>query len=275
MERNEVTYTPETLAALDADALALILREQLQKPACELDDDLVRQLLRELEARGKDPALTDDMAVEKACEKFRQDTAKRKYPRYRNWLITAASVAVVLGILLFTLPGTAEAESIKDVLARWTDSMFHFFSPGEPAYAAEDYVFETDHPGLQQIYDEVVALGITDPVVPMWVPEGLVLENLDVFSLYEDISLAATINNEDQYIIISLAGNSDIVPFQHEKALENIEIVEAGGNEHYVIHNKDNYSVTWILDSIECSVVTNCREEEIDKMIHSIYFPED
>lgn len=274
MERNKTTYTPEALAALDADALALILREQLQKPACELDDALVRQLLRELEARGQDPALTDDMAVEKACEKFRQDTAKRKHPRYRSWLITAASVAVVLGILLFTLPGTAEAENIKDVLARWTDSVFHFFSPGEPAFAAEDYVFETDNPGLQQIYDEVVALGITDPVVPMWVPEGLELKKLETFQLAEDISLAATIDNEDQYIIISLVGNSDIVPFQHEKALANIEIIEASENEHYLIPNQDNYSVTWILGSIECSIITNCREEEIHKMINSIYFPE-
>ena len=275
MERNKTTYTPEALAALDADALARILREQLQKPACELDDDLVRQLLRELEARGQDPALTDDMAVEKACEKFRQDTAKRKHPRYRSWLITAASVAVVLGILLFTLPGTAEAENIKDVLARWTDSVFHFFSPGEPAYAAEDYVFETDNPGLQQIYDEVVALGITDPVVPMWVPEGVGLEELESCSYFEDISLLATMKNEKQCIIISLVFNSDIVPFQHEKALENVDIVEAGGIGHYVISNAESDCITWVLDNIECSIVTNCREDEIHKIIHSIYFPED
>ena len=35
-----------------------------------------------------------------------------------------------------------------------------------------EYVFETDHPGLQQIYDAVVEMGVTEPVVPMWVPEG-------------------------------------------------------------------------------------------------------
>lgn len=277
MEWNKTTYSSEELAVLDADELARLLQTQLQKPASELNDDLVRLLLRELEARGKDPALADDTAVEMACEQFRRDTLKnanKKQKWYRSWLITAASVAVVLGILLFTLPGTAVAENVGDVLARWTDSVFQFFIPGQPAYEAEEYVFETDNPGLQQIYDEVVAMGITDPVVPMWVPEGFELEKCEAFSFYEDISIAATIKNENKYVIISFALIRDIIPLQHEKTLENIAIIEAGGIEHYVIPNKDNYSVTWISNNIECSVVTNCREEEMHKIIQSIYFPE-
>lgn len=277
MEWNKNTYSSEELAVLDADELAQLLQTQLQKPASELNDDLVRLLLRELEARGKDPALADDTAVEMACEQFRRDTLKnanKKQKWYRSWLITAASVAVVLGILLFTLPGTAVAENVGGVLARWTDNVFQFLIPGQPAYEAEEYVFETDNPGLQQIYDEVVAMGITDPVVPMWVPEGVALEKLETFQFEKDISLAATINNENQFVIITLVINSDIVPFQHEKILENITIVEAGGIEHYVIPNKDNYSITWISNNIECSVVTNCREEEMHKIIQSIYFPE-
>lgn len=277
MEWNKTAYTPEMLAALDADELTQLLHAQLQKRTCEMDDAFVRQLLKELEARGKDPTLTDDAAVERACEKFRQDTAKasgRKRSWYRSWMVTAASVAVVLGILVFTLPGTAEAENIRDVLTRWTDSVFHFFSPGESAYAAQDYVFETDNPGLQQIYDEVVALGITDPVVPMWVPEGSELKDIELFVFGGDKSLAAEIMNNNTFIYITVIVHGEDAPFQYEKDVENVEIIEVAGVEHYMMSNNDAYIVTWMIDMVEYSIMTDCREEDVHKLLNSIYTPE-
>jgi len=275
VEQNKTTYTPEALAALGADELAQILREQLQKSACEMDDDLVRQLLRELETRGKDPTLTDDMAVERACEKYRQNTTKSKRPRYRSWLITAASVAVVLGILLFTLPGTAEAENIKGVLARWTDNVFQFFSPGGPAYAAEEYVFETDNPGLQEIYDEVVAMGITHPVVPMWIPEGFKLSELKKHQMVGDTSVFASFMKDQSYFFIALTEKSKSVSFQHEKNSIDIEVIEIAGTEHYIIQNNGEYIIAWVVDNIECSIITDCQEDEIHKFLYSIYIPEE
>lgn len=277
MEWNKTEYTQEVLSSLDADELEQILRTQLQKPTCQMDEDLVRRLLRELETRGNNPAFTDDAAVEKACEKFRQDTAKagrRKYPRFRNWLITAASVAVVMGILLFSLPGMAEAESVKDVLARWSDSIFQFFTPGEPPYEADEYVFKTDNPGLQQIYDEVVALGITDLVVPMWVPEGFELHEIKTDQTTEEDTVFACMAKQQNYIFFTITEKKMGTTFQYEKNTEDIKIIEIAGTEYYLIDNKDNSTITWIINDIECSIVTDCTEEEIHKLLNSIYLSE-
>ena len=277
MEWNKTTYSSEELAVLDADELARLLQTQLQKPASELDDDLVRLLLRELEARGKDPALADDTAVEMACEQFRRDTLKnanKKQKWYRSWLITAASVAVVLGILLFTLPGTAVAENVGGVLARWTDSVFQFFAPGQPAYAAEDYVFETDHPGLQQIYDKVVELGITDPIVPMWVPKDYLLQELKDYQMADDYVVVACFENTDKYIVFTIIVHSSEVPLQYEKNEENINVIELKNNKYYIMANDSNNVATWMTNNNECSIAADCSEEEIIRILKSIYSPE-
>ena len=63
--------------------------------------------------------------------------------------------------------------------------MFAFFSPDEPTQAIEEYEFRTEHPGLQEVYDAVAGLGVTEPVVPMWIPEGytLFMCRTDVYSI--------------------------------------------------------------------------------------------
>lgn len=277
MDQNRPTYMPETLAGLQREELRHLLTAELEKEPVEIDDSLVRLLLRELENRGKDTVFTDDEAVEAACEKFRLDAGKDRKPRghwYQSWLVKAASVVMVLGVLLFTLPGAAEAGTVADVLTRWTDSIFHFFSPGEPAFSAEDYVFKTDNPGLQQIYDAVTELGITDPVVPMWVPEGFELQEIEVFDLAEDQTIFARLRNSNNLIYITITMHGDEVTFQHEKNTQKVETIDLAGIEHYIMSNSGEYIITWWINEIECSVVSDCQEDEIIKLLKSIYTSE-
>ena len=276
MEENKA-LTGEELERLGTEALRQRLLEETGKNLCDIDGDAVRAVLMELESRGKDPALTDDAHVRRACRQYREAVGGRRHKRcgYRGWLVTAASVVLVLGLLLFALPGTASAGKLGAVLAGWTDSIFQFFTPGEPAYSAEEYVFRTDNPGLQQIYDAATELGITEPVVPMWIPEGFELEELEAFQFYEDVSLYASLNRDHEHLFLSAVFRENIETLQHEKNLQAVAILEVAGIDHYIIPNKENYVVTWMTGNIECSITTDCREEDIHKMVKSIYTPEE
>lgn len=276
MEENKA-LTGEELERLGTEALRQRLLEETGKNLCDIDGDAVRAVLMELESRGKDPALTDDAHVRRACRQYREAVGGRRHKRcgYRGWLVTAASVVLVLGLLLFALPGTASAGKLGAVLAGWTDSIFQFFTPGEPAYSAEEYVFRTDNPGLQQIYDAATELGITEPVVPMWLPEGFELEELEAFQFAEDVSLYAALKSDSAYVSLSIICNDKMVSFKHEKDTQTVETIEMVGIDYYVVHNKGTYAVTWVTENIECSITTDCREEELHKILNSVYTPED
>ena len=274
MEENKA-LTGEELERLGTEALRQRLLEETGKNLCDIDGDAVRAVLMELESRGKDPALTDDAHVRRACRQYREAVGGRRHKRcgYRGWLVTAASVVLVLGLLLFALPGTASAGKLGAVLAGWTDSIFQFFTPGEPAYSTEEYIFRTDNPGLQQIYDAATELGITEPVVPMWLPEGFELEELNVFQFADEFSLSATLGSEDKYVFIVICKNNT-ASFQHEKNTQRIKVIEVANIDHYLISNTENDIVTWMTGNMECSITTDCREENIYRILNSIYVPE-
>lgn len=260
MEENNTIHTSESLSRLSREELRQQLAAQLQKNASEINVTLVALLRKELKSRDPDPALSDDTAVEFACEKFRRNTEtaqKTKKHRYRNRWIAAASVVLVMGLLFFTLPATAQARDIQGVLTWWSDSVFQLFVPGKtPNLHAQ--VHERNHAGLQQIFNALTELGITDPVVPSWVPEGFTLVELKTNKANGDDSVVACLVNSDRSIFISVARHdNDATAFQHEKNGNGIiDIWDLSGNEHYVISNMEQLIVTWVTNGIECTITT-------------------
>lgn len=279
MEEINTIHTSESLSSLSREELRRMLAEELQKDTSEINVALVTLLRKELESRDTDPAFSDDTAVEVACEKFRRDTEtaqKTAKHRCRNRWIAAASVVLVMGLLFFTLPATAQARDIQGVLTWWSEGMFQFFDPGNQPNAHAQ-IHEFDHPDLQQVYNALAEQGITNPVVPSWVPEGFALTELKTNKANGDDSVMACLVKGDQSIVISIAmHDNDATAFQHEKN-ENgiIDIWDLSGNEHYVIANMEQFIVTWVTNEIECTITTDCTEEEVYSIVKSIYTSED
>lgn len=276
MEWNRPKHTPKELTKLKREELRYILTKELEKDSADIDDTLVRILLSELESRGKDPALVDDEDVVVTCEKFYRNIEKepqKQMLRYQGLVLKVASVVLVLGILFFALPGVGHADNVRDVLTWWSDSVFQFILPGERPLVQE-YSYETDHPGLQQIYDAVKELGVDDPVVPRWVPDGFKLVELKAFPMSEDASIYACLNRREDSIIISIINHSKQNVLQYEKDAKDVYIWDLSGREHYVISNKDEWTITWIGENVECTVITDCTQEDVYKMIKSIYTSE-
>ena len=269
------TYTPEVLTGLNREQLRRMLTDELKKePSC-MDADFVRLLLAELRARGSDPAYADDEAVEAACEKFRRDTEMAQKPRkrwYQSWMLRAATIILALGVLFFSLPD-AQAGNVKDVLSWWSDSVFQFFEPGRQPNVQE-FTYKTDHPGLQKIYDTVVAEGITEQVVPTELDLEFELTELKVGKMFEETSIHARLADGKNRIVFTITAHSEQPLLQHENDTETVPVWELAGVEHHAIANVEGLIVTWVADNIECTIATDCPEENVYDLIKSIYISE-
>lgn len=273
----ETKYTQEALARLPREELRRILTAELHKNTEQIDGAFLRLLLAELQARGADPAFIDDDAVTAACEKFQAATkVKNPVPKrwYQSWMLKVASVVLVLGILFFALPEAAQADDIHGVLTWWSDSLFQFFRPGSKPNI-DEYVYKTDHPGLQEIYHAVTEAGVTVPIVPRKLSGEFELVELKTKQLQGDVSIHARLTSNRNKILFMAIVHSQHSMLQHEKMAKNIAVWNTAGIDHYVISNNNTWIITWVTDNIECTITTDCPEEDVYRLINSIYTSED
>lgn len=267
--------TEYAFAGMPRQELRSMLAAELAKDIAA-DGDLVRALLAELQRRGNDPAYAEDGAVEAACEKFRQDTEAARKPRkwrYTGLLLKVASILLVLSLLFFGLPAATQAGKVQDVLGWWSDSIFRLFTPGKEV-RTQEAPFQTDHPGLQEIYDTVTELGITERIVPQELDKDFELIELKTVEMYEDTTVHCRLANNHNKITFTIIIHDETAMLQYEKTAENVSVWELEGAEYYVISNTEDLTVTWFADNTECTVITDCPEEDVYDFIKSIYTSE-
>ena len=154
-------------------------------------------------------------------------------------------------------------------VAQWTDCVFPFSKSED--MRQNEYVFETDNPGLQQVYDAVVALGVTHPVVPMWLPEVYELTEIKKASFPFGNKITAMFSDGETSIVLvySLYLQGEI---HYEKISEDAELCEFEDRNHYFVRNKDTYTVMWVSDKAECSITAPLNKDVIIRIVGSIYW---
>ncbi len=256
---------------LPTEELDQILQEELEKE--QPDEKVVLPILRILEEREKDYPVEKSPEVLAMLENLnKRNTSSKQSKNKRRWIGGIAALAAVACIVVMALPRTVGAESLFDVLFRWTKSIFEFADPEQTeSYPAEDNSFNTDHPGLQQMYDKVTERGVTDPVVTMWLPEGFELVNLKETPVRDGgYKVNAAFKGNDKNIVISYRISNDIV-IKVEKEETALEVFESGNIRHFVLENEGNVSITWTIDGVECLMNTNIAKEDVYAIIKSIY----
>lgn len=262
------------LKELPTHELDMLLQEELRKET--VDAELVRLILNVLEDRERDYPVEVNAEIEAAADRFEQslhDQKNNPSPKRASWVLKVASIVLVVGVLLFTIPQAANAETFWGLLTRWTDNIFEFFNPGDDDDKQPKYAFETDNPGLQEMHDAVAELGIAEPVVPMWVPEGYALEELIVFEEPSELTIVSNMKYGERELQLSVCMQTTSSPLNHMKDSQNVEVFEKNGIEHYIFSNNEQVSATWSIKNIECSVVADCQED-IYKILRSIYTAE-
>jgi len=274
MRKREKKALQEVWKKMSTEELDELLHMELHKDLP--DDEHVRGILSVLEEREHSCPVEITDEVQAAWEKYKRAMEAPKVlecekpARSRKWIVGAAAAAAVL-VVLFA-PRTVGAESVFQVLYRWTAETFEFISPGERVTNTKgEYAFETDNPGLQQVYDKVVEMGITEPVVPMWLPEGYELTELSVSARQSGEMIYAAFSRENMLISLSYFITGNEVANQYEYQNGSAEEYQVADTTHFVISNENKVNIVWRAENVECFIVSSLSKEEIYKMIKSIH----
>jgi hypothetical protein len=136
-------------------------------------------------------------------------------------------------------------------------------------------VFRTDHPGLQELYDTVTELGVTVPVVPMWLDEGYELVDCKVINTPTTTKVLTNFLCGSKEAVIEFNVFSENVTSEYHKEEPDAEKYERNGICHNVFQNKNVWTVVWMRNNIECFLTINCREDTLYKILDSIYAMEE
>lgn len=261
----------ELLEQLPTEELDRMLQSELQKEP--VDGDAVRMILRVLKKQDGEQETAIDAATQKAWEKYQEDIMQpqRKLTPKKNWLLRIAAAAAVLCLVLLAAPQDAEAESFIGMITRWTDSIFEFFDPRDRDTNPLEYEFKTDHPGLQQVYDTVVEMGVTDPVVPMWLPEGFELISQEFEETRRKRALAFKFQSGQENLIVQIDICDSEVPRTYHKDESYIGTYEKEGIVHTIMKNHNIWITIWSVGDAECFITANCQEDEFYRILESIY----
>lgn len=259
------------LEVLSTEQLRTMLHAETDKDVP--DDDLVLSILHILEDR--EPEVPDSgPEKEKAAWKLyrKRIRARRKTGCLQNSRLLRAAIVVLVCCLLFAMvPQQVEADNWWQRLTKWTSDFFGFFREEGETFRIEDYVFETDNPGLQQVYDAVTELGVTIPAVPMWLPEGYELAEITIEETRIKQYVHARFLYGDKECVLKinvLNGEAAKAYFKNDVDIQNHE---SGGMVHNLVQNMELWTVSWTKDNIECAFTIDCSESVLNEIIDSIY----
>ena len=260
-----------SLKEMSSEQLSRLIQEETEKEAP--NDELVLMALDILEDREKESTIELGPKGKAAWKKYQLKVHSRGRNTVQIWkpIMQAASVVLVITLLFALLPTQANAETWWERLARWTDDFFSFFNPTTSEFSINEYVFQTDNEGLQQVYDTLVELGITEPIVPMWLPEGYQLVDLFRENMPTESALFALFSNGESEAVFHFRIISIDKPYQYHKDDTDVQIYEKYGTVYNVMKNNRKWSVIWTNTNIECSIFIVCQEEILYEIIESIY----
>lgn len=273
-------FRREDLEALSSQRLDDLLQAEMKKDS--KNTKAILQILSILEKReAGDPANDVDVSdawaeFEEGCANARDevkllDISARKGRKPRRWVSTVVAASVVAVVLVLFTPRAEGAENLFTRIGRWTQSVFEFFDSFGDADPGEEYVFKTDDPNLQQIYDAVAEQGVTKPVVPTWIPEGYEMTELKVTKTLMSKKVYAGLITDDSFITISIEIYDEERSNKYAKDELDAAEWEMAGVTHYVMPNENNWLAAWTVDNVECLVLMDCPEGVLYKMLRSIY----
>lgn len=262
----------KSLDAMSTASLQALLQAELDSER-DVDVDRVKKILAVLDARAEQKAVDVDAAwdnflhnhlpVEPLYPVPEDAPAKKKGTRKRR-LIRVAVVAAVLATVLLGVSLTASAAGydIWNAVMLWSSETFGF--EFDQNIGTSSLKSDPEYADLKQaLADE----GITAPLTPNYLPDGYKQSEFHE----EDGHFVAEYKKEDHAIFIQIQEIANNNNMQHEKDQVAPNAYIAGGINHYVSTNLGVYRAAWTHDGYECSIMGVPTEEEIYRMIDSIY----
>ena len=260
-------YTTDELKQMPTDVLDRLLAEELDKQ--DLNREYILTISGIIEARESGMPIPEDDRITEAWKQYQayehiSETTVTKKPR--RWFAGVAAAAAVLVLLVIGAPDPVEAESVGNWLVRWGHELIEFFNPRTDSHRV--YEFQTDHPGLQQIYDTAVDIGFEDPPVPKWVPEEFELVEIDTLTFEQRLKVNATLSDGEKRILLSIRENDNTAS---ECMMDDTWIpYELNRLKGYVFTNEGKWTAIGLGDGLELVIIAT-SEEVLYRIMNSVY----
>lgn len=265
---NDRACLQEVLCRIDEKQLEKMLHEELDKS--KPNEVIVQEILRVLHDRVEADVETNIPAISDYVENIsllHQET-KGRVSRPAFWRI-AAIISIVLLIGLF-VPHNANADGFWDVLVRWTNNIVEFFSIEDTPLA--DVSFHSDNEGLSELYEMAEKIGIKDPMIPAWLPNGCTLVNIETINTSKKDCVSGVFSQTSIEDDIVIRANIFHDQLQHKyfKSDSDVKEIEINGTTFLIFENNSKLVAIWSDDNIEYSISIGCREEVLIKILDSI-----
>ncbi len=255
MEQVLGTMTPETYDAAVIDAYLDELDRKAPMP--ELPDE--ESAWDALQARAGVFPAGDAACPEPANAEV--PTSLRPLEHKRKWRRIPFIAAALIACMLMTL-GVAQAAGgdLIQAIISWTDETLNLSG------AADNVSFPISAP-LTELANTLDEIGITEPVMPHYLPDGY--EQVE-FDYYPDMpSITVAFEKGDNNIVINImTSKHGAVAFQ--KNAGDPEIYKANGLTFYIMKNVDVYTAAWLTDNYCCSIGNVSDRETLLEMVNTV-----
>ena len=193
----------------------------------------------------------------------------------RRWILAAALLALLIASLAIPVAGY---DNLLEMIGHWTSEQFTFLTADRAdetdLITDDEDSAETDVGAeLRQVLQEY---GITENVVPTWMPDGFEQMGEILIEEYSDFcesNFFVSYSDEKDYIAIGVLEHRNEPESAVYEKRENVpETYISGGFEHYIIRNTDTLTCAWYIGNLECSISTTLSESDLKRVIDSIYW---
>ena len=176
----------------------------------------------------------------------------------------AGLAAVFAGLLVLGSAGAyAAGIDVLQAIAGWTQETFTFVRPGEPGT-------EGVPQQLAGLAEELERQGVTEKVIPGYLPEGYELVSEEYYSYNETLCFnVAFARGENKISFSYMLYHTEIDFGKLQKDHGFPTIFEQNGVKYYIFTNTNDTIVAWVNGEMEC-FICGLPENEIEKVIESI-----
>lgn len=220
---------------------------------------------------GNTKAITPDMPSPSGKKRI-SARGRRRLGRLAS---IAAAIALLIGIM--TVTAYAMGYDLWAVVAQWTKETFTFVPASKATDIenpnASDALNSGEYVDLQAALD---AYGITEQLVPTWIPEDFIVKTVTVDE-QSDLSYTAFYARyvcEDKTIAIQINkyhDNQDVEYTTWQKDADDARTIEVNGHLFYIMTNMNRPLISWVQGPFECCIIGDLLETEIIEMAKSIY----
>lgn len=195
----------------------------------------------------------------------------------RTILAAAAAVICALAIMV-----TAQAVGVDvfGAMARWTEDVFSFGPVAPDSQVSDDPGQETAEPkaespnaGFTSLQEAFDAYGMTEVHEPGWLPEGYVLDRLDVLAMDDPFlrSFSVSYTDGEGIIAIGIMSHDGTPATQVQKVGGPVESVERNGIVFYHVENSVGRAIAWYSDQYGYYVNGGPGDDILWKVVESMF----